>query len=122
MSKKRKMSSSSENEEQRTSSTEQPEFNDEVISPSETKKKKPIPGVLYLSRIPNKMNVTIIRSYFDQYGETKRIYLQLSSKFLFFFNSNLIFFLKKMKIKINENVLRSTAKVGLNLNLNVMQN
>jgi hypothetical protein len=122
MSKKRKMSSSSENEEQPTSSTEQPESNDEIISPSETKKKKPIPGVLYLSRIPNKMNVTIIRSYFDQYGQTKRIYLQLSSKFLFFFNSNLIFFLKKMKIKINENVLRSTAKVGLNLNLNVMQN
>jgi hypothetical protein len=52
---------------------------EKVVTPSE-RKKKPMPGVLYLSRIPNKMNVTIIRSYFDQYGRTGRIYLQLTSK------------------------------------------
>ncbi|CAF4551490.1 unnamed protein product, partial [Rotaria magnacalcarata] len=61
------------------SSVDQSEPNNEVIHVSKTKK-KPIPGVIYLSRIPDKMNVTIIRSYFDQYGQTGRIYLQLSSK------------------------------------------
>ncbi|CAF1213140.1 unnamed protein product [Rotaria sordida] len=84
MSKKRKISSSEndepeeeEEEEQPTSSIDQSEANDKIVRISETKK-KPIPGVIYLSRIPNKMNVTIIRSYFDQYGQAGRIYLQLS--------------------------------------------
>lgn len=88
MSKKRKISSSDNDEpedEQPTSSTEQLESDDKVLDVSETKKKT-IPGVIYLSRIPNKMNVTLIRSYFDQYGNTGRIYLQLSSKlFIFLF-------------------------------------
>jgi len=62
--------SSSENE-------EETEIEEKIVNASETKN-KPTPGVIYLSRIPNKMNVTIIRSYFDQYGQTGRIYLQLS--------------------------------------------
>ena len=65
MSQKRKRSSS-ENEETEEISSESP--------------KKPAPGVIYLSRIPNKMNVTIIRSYFEEYAPVGRIYLQLSSK------------------------------------------
>jgi len=77
MSKKRKISSSENDEPE--------EEEEKVVSTSETKK-KPTPGVIYLSRIPNKMNVTIIRSYFDQYGQTGRIYLQLSSKFFMFFS------------------------------------
>ncbi|CAF0984778.1 unnamed protein product [Rotaria sp. Silwood1] len=89
MGKKRKISSSENDEpeveeenqeqeqEQAITSIDQSESNDEVVHVSETKKKK-TPGVIYLSRIPNKMNVTIIRSYFDQYGQTGRIYLQLS--------------------------------------------
>jgi hypothetical protein len=88
MSKERKISSSSENEDL---PIEQPESDDEVITPSE-KKKKPTPGVIYLSRIPNKMNVTIIRSYFDQYGQTGRIYLQLSSKLVVFFQTQFLVF------------------------------
>lgn len=70
MSKKRKRSPS-ENEEE-----------EEEIELKETleSKSKPTPGVIYLSRIPNKMNVTIIRSYFEEYAPVGRIYLQLSSK------------------------------------------
>ena len=92
MGKKRKASSSEENptlekeedddddEVQSVSSiADASESAEKVVTPSE-RKKKPIPGVLYLSRIPNKMNVTIIRSYFDQYGRTGRIYLQLTSE------------------------------------------
>ena len=74
MSKKRKISSS-DNEEPE----EQIEANEKTVTGSENKS-QPISGVIYLSRIPNKMNVTIVRSYFDQYGQTGRIYLQLSSK------------------------------------------
>lgn len=33
-------------------------------------------GVIYLSRIPTKMNVKIIREYMSQYGEVGRIYLE----------------------------------------------
>jgi hypothetical protein len=72
MSKKRQLSSSDNDEPEE-------EEEEKVINISKTKK-KPTSGVIYLSRIPNKMNVTIIRSYFDQYGQTGRIYLQLSSK------------------------------------------
>jgi hypothetical protein len=89
MGKKRKASSSDDNptleveeegDVQSVPSIADPsESAEKVVTPSE-RKKKPIPGVLYLSRIPNKMNVTIIRSYFDQYGRTGRIYLQLTSK------------------------------------------
>jgi len=117
MSKKRKISSS-ENDEEETPV----ESKEKVVSTFETKK-KPTAGVIYLSRIPNKMNVTIIRSYFDQYGQTGRIYLQLSSKFFIFFSYlSIHFFFKKMKININVNVVQNILKVGLNLNLNVMQN
>jgi RNA recognition motif-containing protein len=86
MSKKRKISSTEndeQEEEEATSSIDESESVDKVVTVSETKK-KPIPGVIFLSRIPNKMNVTIIRTYFDQYGHTGRIYLQLSSKLIVF--------------------------------------
>jgi len=75
MSKKRKISSTENDESEEV----QLESEEKVVNVSETKTKQPTPGVIYLSRIPNKMNVTIIRSYFDQYGQTGRIYLQLSS-------------------------------------------
>jgi len=85
MSRKRKISSSDNDEPQQpTSPVDQVESDDKVLVVSKTKKKS-FPGVIYLSRIPNKMNVTIIRSYFDQYGQTGRIYLELSSKSFFFF-------------------------------------
>jgi hypothetical protein len=76
MSKKRKISSNENDEQEEIQS----ESDEKLVHVSEIKKKKPTPGVIYLSRIPNKMNVTIIRSYFDQYGQTGRIYLQLASK------------------------------------------
>lgn len=40
------------------------------------KKKKSTPGVVYMSSVPTKMNVKIIREYFGQFGEVDRIYLQ----------------------------------------------
>ena len=33
-------------------------------------------GVVYLSRIPTKMNVKIIRDYMSQYGDVGRIFLE----------------------------------------------
>lgn len=40
------------------------------------KKKKKIPGVVYLSYIPPKMNVKTVRSMLSKYGELGRIFLQ----------------------------------------------
>lgn len=74
----------SQDSQQSSSFPDKVESNDKVVQPSASKK-KPTPGILYLSRIPNKMNVTIIRQYFDQYGQTGRIYLQLSSIYNLFF-------------------------------------
>ena len=110
-------------EEQTTTSfIDQPKSNDKIIHILETKKKS-IPGIIYLSRIPNKMNVTIIRSYFDQYAPTGRIYLQLSSeKFIVHILFLIFLYSKKMKLKLNENVDQNIQKVGLNLNRNVMLN
>ena len=67
-------------EEEEEKQDEQPTTSVDKVLDAGEKKKKVTPGVIYLSRIPNKMNVTIIRSYFDQYGHTGRIYLQLSSE------------------------------------------
>lgn len=39
----------------------------------ESKKK---PGVIFLSRVPTKMNVKIIREYMSQFGKVGRIYLE----------------------------------------------
>jgi RNA recognition motif-containing protein len=52
--------------------------NIETPTNAETKdgKKKSTPGVLFLSRIPTKMNVRIIRDYFSKYGTVDRIYLE----------------------------------------------
>jgi ESF2/ABP1 family protein len=93
MSRKRKISSSDNDEPQEQQQpTSSVESDDKVLVVSKTKKKS-FPGVIYLSRIPNKMNVTIIRSYFDQYGQTGRIYLELSSKSFFFLIEKKSFFL-----------------------------
>ncbi|CAF1617633.1 unnamed protein product, partial [Adineta ricciae] len=77
---KRKMETSDheQEEEEEEEQDEQPTTSVDKVLDTGEKKKKVTPGVIYLSRIPNKMNVTIIRSYFDQYGHTGRIYLQLS--------------------------------------------
>ena len=41
------------------------------------KKKKPVQsGIIYLSRIPTLMNVSIIRRYFENFGELGRVFLQ----------------------------------------------
>ena len=46
---------------------------DEEIAEAKKQKKA---GVIYLSRIPKKMNVRIIRDYFSQFGKVDRIYLE----------------------------------------------
>jgi RNA recognition motif-containing protein len=41
------------------------------------KKKKTVEsGIIYLSRIPTLMNVSIIRRYFENFGELGRVFLQ----------------------------------------------
>ena len=47
-----------------------------IILDKEKSKKEKIPGVIYLSRIPTKMNVKLIREYFSQFGQVDRIYLE----------------------------------------------
>lgn len=42
----------------------------------QVKKSKKQPGVVYLSRIPTKMNVKLIRDYFSDFGTVGRIFLQ----------------------------------------------
>lgn len=44
------------------------------------KKKGPKPGIIYLSKIPPKMNVKMIREYFANFGEINRSFLQPESK------------------------------------------
>ncbi len=44
-------------------------------------KKKKTPGVIYLSRIPTKMNVKLIRDYFSRFGTVDRIYLEPQGRF-----------------------------------------
>jgi ESF2/ABP1 family protein len=48
-----------------------------VKSQDEKNKKR---GVIYLSKIPNKMNVKIIREYFSKFGDVDRIYLEPKGK------------------------------------------
>ena len=43
---------------------------------NQEKKKKKTPGVIYLSKIPTKMNVKLIRDYFSRFGDVDRIYLE----------------------------------------------
>jgi RNA recognition motif-containing protein len=52
------------------------EENAEGDKKTEDGKKKSTPGVIYLSRIPTKMNVRLIRDYFSKYGTVDRIYLE----------------------------------------------
>jgi ESF2/ABP1 family protein len=49
---------------------------DEKIQNNKKEKKKSVAGVIYLSRIPPKMNVKIIREYFSRFGDVDRIYLE----------------------------------------------
>ena len=58
------------NQEEETEETLQTE--DGIVK----KKKEKTPGVIYLSNIPKKMNVKLIREYFTNFGEVGRIYLE----------------------------------------------
>lgn len=91
MGKKRKLSENEDQSEDQADDVEQinekTESNDSSTTENVKEKKKPTPGVIYLSRIPTKMNVTIIRSFLDKFAPTGRIYLQLSSKHLLFVES-----------------------------------
>lgn len=40
------------------------------------KMKKKVPGIVYLSSIPTKMNVKLIKDYLSDFGEVDRIFLQ----------------------------------------------
>ena len=48
--------------------------NEQCVGVKEKKKKEA--GIIYLSRIPNRMNVKIIREYFGNFGQIDRIYLE----------------------------------------------
>jgi hypothetical protein len=52
--------------------------NDQCVEVKEKKKKEA--GIIYLSRIPNRMNVKIIREYFSNFGQIDRIYLEPRGK------------------------------------------
>lgn len=59
------------------------ELDDKQPTDEDNKQKdanRPEPGVIYLSKIPRKMNVKIIREYFSQFGEVDRIYLEPQEK------------------------------------------
>ena len=55
----------------------------EITEEDEAKagRKKSTPGVIYLSKIPAKMNVKLIRDYFSNYGQVDRIYLEPRGRF-----------------------------------------
>ncbi len=53
---------------------EDDEDDDEPVESKDEKEKKH--GVVYLSRIPQRMNVKILREYMSQYGKVGRIYLE----------------------------------------------
>lgn len=46
-------------------------------------KKSPKPGIIYLSKIPPKMNVKRVRDYFTQFGDLNRSFLQPDSKWYY---------------------------------------
>ena len=64
-----------EKEEEEKVNEEINESKDEVVEKKQKKKKK-VAGIVYLSSIPTKMNVKLIRDYFNDYGVVDRIYLQ----------------------------------------------
>ena len=47
-----------------------------LLKGTDEKKKEKIPGVIYLSRIPTKMNVKLIRDYFGNFGTVDRVFLE----------------------------------------------
>ena len=57
-------------------------ISDEKLTPEKqekkikVKKKAKEPGIIYLSRVPALMNVSIIRNMFNMYGEVGKIFLQ----------------------------------------------
>lgn len=52
------------------------EINDEKEESKKPLEKEKKAGVIYLSRIPTKMNVKLIREYMSQFGKVGRIYLE----------------------------------------------
>ena len=66
---------------------------DDSVSNDLPKVKRRKPGIIYLSSIPQNMNVAKIETYFTTYGKIGKIFLQpiKNSKFFIF---NLIFLFK----------------------------
>ena len=51
-------------------------LNMDISEESETKRCKERPGIVYLSRIPRRMNVKQIRHVFGSFGEVGRVFLK----------------------------------------------
>lgn len=76
-------------EEELSSDDETAKVKEEMESDAEEESKRDLkeeqkklykPGIIYLSKIPPKMNVKQVRDYFSQFGEVKRSFLQPESK------------------------------------------
>lgn len=70
---KEEMSSSDKEEEEETKLEEKKEAKEGQKESGEKEKK---PGVVYMSRIPTKMNVKLIREYMSRFGKVGRVYLE----------------------------------------------
>jgi len=55
--------------------------NMEEVEENDAKCKKEEPGIVYLSRIPRRMNVKQIRHVFGSFGEVERVFLKPVGKF-----------------------------------------
>lgn len=53
------------------------------LNPFASSSSKTRPGIVYLSTVPAKMNVTQIRQFFNDFGEIGRIYLARDSEHYF---------------------------------------
>jgi hypothetical protein len=90
--------------------------------PLKIKKRKKTPGVVYLSSIPTKMNVKLIRDYFGDFGAVDRIFLQPEGKLLSTILEGCSYFLLKLNQKRKKRVeLECLQKVGLNLKIKRLQ-
>ena len=62
------------------------------------KKKKATAGIIYLSRIPSRMNVKIIREYFSHFGKLDRIYLEPRGSVIIILNKTINTVTKQMSV------------------------
>ena len=78
--KEEKEMSSSEKEEEEEEETkleeEKVEKKEAKEGQNESGEKEKKPGVVYMSRIPTKMNVKLIREYMSRFGKIGRVYLE----------------------------------------------